>query len=92
MSRDAASADEDRTALNQQFYWEYKDDLLYAAGLDSRPLDVEDQAVIEVAFLALGWTRQQQLMFADGAPVGAISHKLRRALRKTNHRSAREAA
>ena len=47
MSRDAASAGGDRTELSQQFYREYKEDLLYAAGLDSRPLEAGDQAAIE---------------------------------------------
>ncbi|RKR30300.1 hypothetical protein [Arthrobacter oryzae] len=86
MHRYAALPGEGRTALSQQFYQEYRDDFLYAAGLDSRPLVVADRAVIEAAFIALGWTPQQQLMFVEGAPDGSITHKLRRELRKRPQR------
>ncbi|HEX9228381.1 MAG TPA: hypothetical protein VF885_17405 [Arthrobacter sp.] len=83
MHRQTAPASDGRAALSQQFYQEYRDDLLYAAGLDSRPLVVADQSVVKAAFSALGWTPEQQLMFVEGAPDGSITPKLRRALRKT---------
>ncbi len=92
MSRDAASAGGDRTELSQQFYREYKEDLLYAAGLGSRPIEAGDRAAIERAFTALGWTRRQQLMFADGAPADSIFHTLRSELRKPQRGSGRAAA
>lgn len=82
----------DGAALSQHFYQEYRDDFLYAAGLDSRPLLAADQAVIEAAFVALGWTPRQQLMFVDGAPAGSFTPKLQRALRKTLGRSGLNAA
>lgn len=82
----------DGTALSQHFYREYCDDLLYAAGLDGRPLVAGDQALVEAAFVALGWTLRQQRMFVDGAPAGSITPKLQRALRKTLARSGPTAA
>jgi hypothetical protein len=71
--RYAVLASEGRTALSRQFYLEYRDELLYAAGLNSSPLVAADQVVIEAAFVALGWTLQQQLMFVEGAPDDLIT-------------------
>ncbi|MFD1213746.1 hypothetical protein ACFQ36_17040 [Arthrobacter sp. GCM10027362] len=66
----------------QEFYRENKAAFLQACGLEDRRIGIDDRTTAEDGVRRLGWTLEQRVMFAEGAPRDALSGKLRALLKQ----------
>lgn len=72
----------EQSAQARRFYNENVARFLLAAGLEDRLLHMENLDAVRQAVRALGWTRHEQAMFADGAPRKAMSNSIRGLMRQ----------
>ncbi|MFD1214910.1 hypothetical protein ACFQ36_23060, partial [Arthrobacter sp. GCM10027362] len=76
----------------QEFYRENKAAFLQACGLEDRRLGLDDRAAVEDGVGRLGWTLEQRVMFAEGAPRKALGSKLRGAMKQRGFGAVRQAS